>query len=192
MAYRQQICRTFQKLGLWDKAIIDRNGKKETRYFTEHQRQLLLVEPNFYDYVRAKSDDEGLQNSKKYADIQRDIATRREAHIEYLNSLNMDENEDIPYISNDMFRRVKNDIMLKALFELFFTPLDEALLMNDLYQTQLLADELSLEPIDIEAEHRLTHPEGNYYKKIKNPFEKEKPSSKPSKKEKPSSKPSKK
>ena len=182
MTYRQQITRTLKNMELWNKAIIIRNGKRETRYFTEHQRQLLLAEPKFYDYVRTNSADKGLHEGKKYADIQRDITNRREAHLEYLDSLDMNENEDIPYISNKMLRKVRNDIMLKALFELFFTQFDETLLLNDLYQTQLLADELALEPIDIEAEHRLTHPEGNYYTKKENPFEEKQPSSKKVKK----------
>ena len=179
--YRQQIYRTLINLNLWENGIEKTTGKKAAKYFTEEQRQLLLTEPSFYDYVREKSSDEAIYKSKRYADIQRDIATRREAHIDYLNSLETGTDENLPCISNEAFRRKKNDVMLKALFELFFTPLDEELLMNDLWQTQLLSDELSLEPKDIEAEHRLNSPEGNYYKRKENPFEKEQPSLKTAK-----------
>ena len=70
--------------------------------------------------------------------------------------------EDVPYISNKEFQNYKNSMMLTALFEKFFTPINDELLINDMTQVFIIRDEASLDVADIEAEQRLAHPEGNY------------------------------
>lgn len=74
--------------------------------------------------------------------------------------------EDVPYISNKEFQNYKNSMMLTALFEKFFTPINDELLINDMTQVFIIRDEASLDVADIEAEQRLAHPEGNYYKSL--------------------------
>lgn len=54
---------------------------------------------------------------------------------------------------------------LSYMFEHFYTPTNDTLLFNDLEQNLIIKDEIALETSDIEVEQRLSHPEGNYYKR---------------------------
>lgn len=163
--YRQKISRALKDSGLWDKGIPKIVGKKTIMFFTEQQRQELLSEKSLYNYLRDRSQSDEIKNSKRYDEIQKDIEKRRIAHIEYLDSLETgNHNENIPIITDKEFRDYKRDMMITALFEKFFTPIDDALLLNDLYQVQIIKNELSLQVEDIEAENRLSHPNLYYYK----------------------------
>lgn len=165
-AYRQKISRTLKKSGLWDKGIPKIVKKKTIMYFSEQQRQELLSEKSFYDYLRDHSDSKEIRTSKKYDEIQKAIEERRISHIEYLCSLETgDPYKNTPIITNKEFQDYKHDMMLTALFEKFFTPINEKLLLSDLYQVSIIEDELNLQITDIEAEHRLSNPEGAYYTK---------------------------
>lgn len=167
-AYKAKIYRTLHDLNMWDKAITKPNGKSKTKYFTENQKQQLLASPKLYDYVRENSESEEIKNSKRYKDVQAEIEIRRNDRIAYLNSLGVDEgyNDNAPFVSQKDLRNTMNTIMLTAIFEQFFTPINRDLLLNDLYAT-LYSDDLELDAANIEAEQRLEHPEGNYYKKKK-------------------------
>ena len=68
-------------------------------------------------------------------------------------------------ISNDVYYRYKMDMMISALFELYFTPIDDGILMNDLERVFIFKDELNLQLEDLDAEKRLNNPEGVYYHK---------------------------
>ena len=165
-SYRQKVSRTLKESGIWDKGIAKKTGKKTIMYFSKQQRQELLSNKSFYDYVRVRSTSVEIKNSKRYDEIQKAIEERRISHIEYLNSLETDNTDkNAPIITNKELREYKNNMMLTALFEHFFTPIDENLLLNDLYQVHIIEDELNLQFEDIEAENRLSHPEGYYYKK---------------------------
>ncbi|MBQ2884813.1 MAG: hypothetical protein IJE43_13720 [Alphaproteobacteria bacterium] len=168
-SYRQKISRVLKESGIWDSGIDNTVGKKTTKYFTEQQKQRLLADKSLYDYLRDRSQSEEIRNSKRYQDVQDAIETRRIAHINFISSQTQDDIENnIPIITNEKFRKVKNDMMLKAIFEKIFTPINEELLLNDLYQVLIFEDELALDTADIEAEHRLSHPEGYYYTTRKN------------------------
>lgn len=168
-AYRQEISRILKNSGIWNRGIAKNKGKKTIMHFTEQQRQELLSEKTFYNYLRDRSKSEEIRNSKRYDEIQKAIEERRISHIEYLTSMetgNIDKNA--PVITDKEFRDYKRDLMITALFERFFTPIDDKLLLSDLYHVQIIEDELDLQVQDIEAEHRLSHPEGYYYTKKKN------------------------
>lgn len=168
-AYRQKISRTLKKTGLWNKGIPKIVGKKTIIYFSEQQCQELLSEESFYNYLRDHSQSDEIKNSKRYDEIQKAIKERRISHIEYLDSLETDEHyKSTPVITDKEFQNYKQDMMLTALFENFFSPIDEKLLLSDLYQVKIIEDELSLQVRDIEAEHRLSNPEGAYYTKKRN------------------------
>lgn len=163
--YRQKISRTLKESGIWDKGIAKKKGKKTTMYFTEQQRQELLSEKTFYNYLRDRSKSEEIRNSKRYDEIQKAIEERRISHIEYLASLETGSiDKNAPVITDKEFRDYKRDLMITALFEKFFTPIDDKLLLSDLYQVQIIEDELDLQVEDIEAENRLSHPNLYYYK----------------------------
>ena len=166
--YRQKVSRTLKKTGIWDKGVPKTVGKKTTMYFTEQQRQELISEKSFYNYLRDRSEADEIKNSKRYDEIQKAIEERRISHIEYLDSRETgDYDGNIPVITDKEYRDYKRDMMITALFEKFFTPIDNKLLLNDLYQVQIIEDELDLQIEDIEAENRLSHPSQYYYKERK-------------------------
>ena len=164
--YQTRIYRALQKKQLLKAGIkkINPETKRECTYYTEQHRKAILSEKTLYDYVRSLSTSEKIKNSKRYNELQKDIEVRREDHIKYLDSQTQDdENSIVPIITNQEFQEYKNTLMLTALFEKFFTPINDALLYKDLYQTQIIKDELNLQTADIEAEERLQHPNGSYY-----------------------------
>ena len=137
------------------------------RFYTEQQKQVILAEKTLFNYVRTNSASEQIKNGKKYDEIQDDIEKRRDAFINMMDNLaDNSPDEDVPYISNKEFQNYKNSMMLTALFEKFFTPINDELLINDMTQVFIIRDEASLDVADIEAEQRLAHPEGNYYKSL--------------------------
>ena len=128
-------------------------------------QQELISEKSFYNYLRDRSEADEIKNSKRYDEIQKAIEERRISHIEYLDSRETgDYDGNIPVITDKEFRDYKRDMMVTALFEKFFTPIDNKLLLNDLYQVQIIEDELDLQIEDIEAENRLSHPSQYSYK----------------------------
>lgn len=165
--YQQKIYRTLHNTKIWDKGIIKKNGKKEIRYFSEQQKQELLCSSDLYDYVRNNSESDKIKNSMRYKDLQEEIAKRRESYISYLDSQEqIPSSEGAPYISQEEYESTKNSMMLTAIFEHFFTPINDSLLENDLYKT-LFVDGLGLTNEVIEAEQRLNNPKGSYFKEIK-------------------------
>lgn len=164
--YYMRIYRALQKKQLLKAGIekINPETKRKCMYYTEQHKQAILCEKTLYDYVRSNSTSEEIKNRKRYNELQKDIEVRREAHIKYLDSQTQDdENSIAPTITDQEFQDYKNTLMLTALFERIFTPINDDLLYNDLYQTQIIKDELNLQAADIEAEERLQHPNGSYY-----------------------------
>ena len=164
--YRQRVYREVVKLKLVDSAVkrVNPDTKRKCMYFTEQHRQRILSEKTLYDYVRANSSSEQIRNEPRFKEIQQQIRIRRENYIEQLYDLNNEEdvNPNDPAISDDDFRAAKCQLMLEALFHLFFTPINDSLLRHDL-DRNLKKDDLGLQIEDMDAERRLSHPEGNYY-----------------------------
>ncbi len=166
--YRQKISRTLHDTGIWDKGVPKTVGKKTTMYFTYQQKQELISEKALYDYLRDRSQSTEIHNSKRFDEIKNAIEERRIAHIEYLRSRKTgDYDDNIPVITDKEFREYKKDMMITALFEKFFTPIDDKLLYSDLYRVEIIENELNLQIEDIEAENRLSHPNLYYYKERK-------------------------
>ena len=164
--YYQKIYRTLNACGFLKTATKKTNPgtKRQCRYYTEEQKRAILAEKTLYDYVRKNSTSKRIKNSKKYSEIQIDIKRRRNEYFDMMNDLiDNPPDENTPYISNKEFQNYKNSMMLNALFEKFFTPIDDALLRSDMTQVFITRDEASLEISDIEAEQRLSHPQGIYY-----------------------------
>lgn len=167
--YYQKIYRTLNACGFLKTATKKTNPgtKRQCRYYTEEQKRAILAEKTLYDYVRKNSTSKRIKNSKKYSEIQIDIKRRRNEYFDMMNDLiDNPPDENTPYISNKEFQNYKNSMMLNALFEKFFTPIDDALLRSDMTQVFITRDEASLEISDIEAEQRLSHPQEIYYKPL--------------------------
>lgn len=167
--YYQKIYRTLNACGFLKTATKKTNPctKRQCRYYTEQQKKAILAEKTLYNYVRENSTSKRIKNSKKYSEIQIDIKRRRNEYFDMMNDLiDNPPDENTPYISNKEFQNYKNSMMLNALFEKFFTPIDDALLRSDMTQVFITRDEASLEISDIEAEQRLSHPQGIYYKPL--------------------------
>ncbi len=168
--YRLRVYRALAKLNLLHSGVekVNPETKRKCMYYSEHQRQQILAERTLYDYVRNASVSEAIHNSPRYSEIQRQIQERRALHIEYLDSLNNESGDiDIPVYSHEEIDSKKMAMMIEALFNLFFTPINEDLLTDDLERVSN-ADDLCLQIEDIEAERRLSNPEGNYYERRNN------------------------
>ena len=150
--YYQKIYRTLNACGFLKTATKKTNPgtKRQCRYYTEEQKRAILAEKTLYDYVRKNSTSKRIKNSKKYSEIQIDIKRRRNEYFDMMNDLiDNPPDENTPYISNKEFQNYKNSMMLNALFEKFFTPIDDALLRSDMTQVFITRDEASLEISDI-------------------------------------------
>ena len=163
--YRQMISRTLKSTGIWDSGIPKTVGNKTILYFTEAQKRELLSNKRLYDYVRDRSSSEDLRNDMRYDDMIHAMEERKRAHIEFLLSQEQHADDYIePDLSRKEYQDYKRDMMITAIFEKFFTPIDDNLLYNDLYRERIIKDDLNLQLEDIEAEKRLSHPNPNYYK----------------------------
>lgn len=169
--YYMRIYRALKKLNILDKGIVLVNPvtHRKCRYYSEHDKQAILSEKSLYDYLRNNSTSDVIKNSKRYNEILNNIDSRRNAHIRYLDSRTQDIcDNSISVITQEEFQNYKNQIMLTALFEKFFTPINDELLYNDLNQFHIIRDELHLQIEDIQAEERLQHPKGAYYQEKSN------------------------
>lgn len=164
--YRQKISRVLHKTKLWDDGTDIVKGKKTIKYFTIYQVQYLFTNKALYDYLRENSASDAIYNSKRYADVEAEIDYRRQKFIDFYDSeINKDDIENYrnPPLTKEEVITMKNNIMLKALFEKFFTPIDETLLEEDMRQAFILYNDSDFGFERVEAEQRLAHPEGFYY-----------------------------
>ncbi|MCR4657025.1 MAG: hypothetical protein K5770_12475 [Lachnospiraceae bacterium] len=164
--YYQRVYRALKDLGLLDKGVkaMDPQTKRQCRYYSEAQKQAILADEALYNYVRNTSSSEKIKNSLRFKDIERIRNVRRNALLRSAASENARDEDAIDF-DDEAFQAYKNNMMLKALFEYFFTPIDEELLKHDYYNDTILKNEWMLERMDIEAEDRLKHPEGSYYER---------------------------
>lgn len=166
--YKAQIYRVLHDTKIWDEAKTENNEKSKTKsnakHFTESQKQRLLASPKMYDYVRNNSESEEIRNRKRYKDVQAEIKRRCNIHIAHVESLaeNQGTNHNTPDISDKELNDAMDKMMLSAIFELYFTPINMDLLRNDLYKVTFTS-ESNLDEETIDAEDRLAHPEGYYY-----------------------------
>lgn len=173
--YTQRIRRALKECDIYSKGIpqINPDSRRKCMYYTEDQKQTILSQKSLYDYLRNNSTSDAIKNSPRYDQVLEAIKTRRDSEIDWLTSLNDKyadshthgghDNGNIPNINNKEYRTAKNNMMIDALFHLFFTPINDDLLLHDLERVYLTSSELDLEVGDIEAEHRLNNPEGSYY-----------------------------
>lgn len=153
--------RELQKLGYWDNAPTKLIGKAKTKIFTEEQ--LLKVQVRMRYYL------EGLSDKEKKLDHQKVKATAYR-YDEFINDyIPVDEENYNPdsynsnqyIISKKEIENKKKDIMLEAIFNYLYTPIDE-----DKLETLLYTAKLSDDPFKVaQALEELKEPEGHLFKK---------------------------
>lgn len=152
--------RELQKLGYWQTAKTKVIGKAKTRLFTDKQLQeLATVMKPYLEKQAAKAIKADYKTLLENTSIAEDYIPfpLKKSHNQTENYTDPDPYE----ISQNEIKKKARDIMLKALFEEFYTPLDYKKLEDAMYTLKL-----SEEPFRLaEAKHILDHPEGILYKK---------------------------
>ena len=153
--------RELQKLGYWDNAPTKLIGKAKTKIFTEEQ--LLKVQVRMRYYLEGLSDKEKKLDHKK-------VKATTYRYDEFINDyIPVDEENYNPdsynsnqyIISKKEIENKKKDIMLEAIFNYLYTPIDE-----DKLETLLYTAKLSDDPFKVaQALEELKEPEGHLFKK---------------------------
>lgn len=153
--------RELQKLGYWDNAPTKLIGKAKTKIFTEEQ--LLKVQVRMRYYLEGLSDKEKKLDHKK-------VKATAYRYDEFINDyIPVDEENYNPdsynsnqyIISKKEIENKKKDIMLEAIFNYLYTPIDE-----DKLETLLYTAKLSDNPFKVaQALEELKEPEGHLFKK---------------------------
>lgn len=166
-AYEMMFRRTLEKLGYTVvddvDVIYEVVGKSKTKKFSQRIKDRLFFSKNIYNYFIDNSVDEAVKNKKSYDELISEIRHRRDDAIMYEN--NRDSYDDaVPTVSNAQLQQHKRNMMLEAIFNIFYTEFDEEQLRYDL-NLALTSDEFNVTPDLIDAEYRYHHPEGNYFHK---------------------------
>lgn len=165
--YYQKFQRALKSkdVNFWESAPVQTRVKTKAKVFSEEQMRVLFSSKEMYDYLRDNSMDEEIRNSNRYDEVAKEILKRKADYIAYLEENGLDE-EDIPSVRHEDVMKIKENMMIEAIFNLFFTPFNEELLEQDLTYL-FLRDEMALTREQIEAERRFANPYGIYYKEKK-------------------------
>lgn len=153
--------RELQKLGYWDNAPTKLIGKAKTKIFTEEQ--LLKVQVRMRYYLEGLSDKEKkLDDEKVKATAYRyDEFTNEFIPVDGKNYNPDSYNSNQYIISKKEIENKKKEMMLEAIFNYLYTPIDE-----DKLETLLYTAKLSDDPFKIaQALEELKEPEGHLFKK---------------------------
>lgn len=153
--------RELQKLGYWDNAPAKLIGKAKTKVFTEEQ--LLKVQVRMRYYLEGLSDKEKNLNHKKVkaTAYRYDEFTNNFIPVDEENYSPDNYNSNQYVISKKEIEDKKKDIMLEAIFNYLYTPIDE-----DKLETLLYTAKLSDDPFKVaQALEQLKEPEGHLFKK---------------------------
>lgn len=155
--------RELQKLGYWDNAPTKLIGKAKTKIFTEEQ--LLKVQVRMRYYLEGLSDKEKkLDDEKVKATAYRyDEFTNEFIPVDGKNYNPDSYNSNQYIISKKEIENKKKEMMLEAIFNYLYTPIDE-----DKLETLLYTAKLSDDPFKVaQALEELKEPEGHLFKRRK-------------------------
>ncbi len=111
-------------------------NKKLCHFFTEKEKNEIIYSNEIHDYLIARSNSEKIKNLPKRKELQEKIA---EAKEEWQKAQEEAGFFPEPYTgtipSGTDVMTEKNMIMFTALFELFFNPIDEKLLSDDIFNS---------------------------------------------------------
>lgn len=117
---RAKFTRTLKKLGLWDNAETKLIGRKRTKVFTAHELYQLyqVVE----QYLVKRSPAISIEDLEEFRN-------RHKKNIEDIRNMTQEqlemERESEWYVPPKVTREEKIELMVTAIFEEFFEPLDE-------------------------------------------------------------------
>lgn len=142
-------------------------NKKEKYFFTEQQVSEIIYADPIYDYCISNSTNEKIKNSPP----RKELAEKAEkAKAEWYNFLSENKLPYEPYIgvsvSPDDISEAQSQVMVKALFELFFTPIS-AEFGTDMTIASLYGGDTST-PQSIESAERFSDPKNYYSPNIEN------------------------
>lgn len=154
----------FVKRDVWNNAETVKVGKTKARQFSSQDLSLLAQKSNSYLEK---------EYAKEHPDISEDILKIREQHKENISMFYNDEKIYLEERAKDEnFKKTiesyTQKIMLTALFEHFYTPIDIDKVTNDFVAIGQRAEigesaEQQLETPALNAQYRIAHPKGNYF-----------------------------
>ena len=145
------------ELKCWDKAATEvRPGNPKTKVFPHSVMMQVFDTTRGEKYFMGAANKSEVFEENKQLDALADELSQAEIDGQSQQTMG---NDDLPPIGLDTIRRIKHDMMLEALFNLFFTEFDEALLAEDLDALELMDQSRE----DARVQQRLKHPEGAYF-----------------------------
>lgn len=155
---RIKFTRTLKELGIWDTAETKLIGRKHTKVFTYKQLQQLYskVEPYLLKHSNI--------NTEELESYRRSVGD----YLEELNNMTNDKYEEqlleAQYEPPKVTRSEAMEVMLTALFEKFFEPLDTRQWNKD-KETDFFTDPMDYDTLDyFSAQKRLNNPVDSYVK----------------------------
>lgn len=147
-------------LKCWDNADTEvRPGSPDTKVFPRSVMMQVFDSTRGEKYFMGAANKSEIFEENKRLDSLADELSQAEIDGQSRQTMG---NDDLPPIGLDAIRRIKHDMMLEALFNLFFTEFDEALLAEDLDAVELM-DRSNQSREDARVQQRLKHPEGAYF-----------------------------
>ena len=167
--YKQSIRRAMERLGILGNYVELANPKTNhlCNYYSAQQREFIKNEPKFHDYLLDNSTNDAIRSGLRSKQIQEAIDKRRAEFIEHVSRQREEMNGECeaPCVSEMELNRRMALMMLTALFEERFTSFNRNKLRDDM-ELVLGEDELGLSSDAVQAEDRLAHPEGHYFKRL--------------------------
>lgn len=153
----------FKDNNIWSKAETTTvNGARTKLLSIDDLTHLAQETQSYFENLAIKT---GGLSKKQFETLKKEHAQN------YANALNDQQAYD--YAQDDkasierMYDRYAQKVMLKAIFEKFYTPLNKEKIEKDLGQIYYQGEplEFSTDPATLAANNRLNHPEKNYFTK---------------------------
>ena len=145
--------------------VLDKTTRNATKRYSKEIVDYLFYSPKVYNYFIKNSNSDAIKERGSYEKLMEDIRSRRQEAIYY--ATNHEPFDDArPFLSHNELMKYKNNMMLEALFNVFYTEFDTDKLREDL-ELAMTSDEFNVTPALLDAEYRFNHPEGNYFTRKK-------------------------
>ena len=152
----------FQGKNIWKNAqTITINGAKTKILPNDALLHLAEETQNYFENLSIKH---GGLTAKDFKELKNKNMQHYHLALEFRESYDfiLDDKKAI----QNMYENYSQKVMLKAIFEHFYTPLNETKIKQDLSTLYYEAEpiEFSTDPTILSINNRLSHPENNYYK----------------------------
>ena len=159
---RAKFTTELKKLGIWQKAETKLIGKTQTKVFTPEDLRKLAK--NTHDYMTKFAIKQSGLSQKEVQDRKKKNQEELQKDYEYQLAHGYDVDPYGPEQGKALHDSL-NDLMLKALFDKFFTMTEDqkAQFAQDRGYAYYDPEELANSELYVLAKNRLDHPLGNYY-----------------------------